>query len=143
MTKEHLWLPVIYHVPRLPCKETNLLSLFSPEAWRYVLPFPTLCPLIHPLVCRASVERSQMLYIWPDLDIVEAVLYQYRTYDSPSGIPGHLEFRVYILYIYGHIVDIADCRVASHERHACYGAFVFLYHLVNDVVCQLLSVVAP
>lgn len=108
------------------------LSVFStPESVCYISKAVARSTLVKPLICRAALQASKMLYIWAHLYIVEVSLVHSRRYPCAAAIPAYLHFRICLMHIAGKHIYILRLRVAAHKADARYVVAILPYKAIE------------
>lgn len=94
------------------------LFLFPPEAGGDVLKLATIVLAVEPLVGGSALQGSEVLEVWPYLDVVEVGLVDCRGDAHPSAVPRHLVLRVLLVDVLRQHVHPLGVAVAPHEGDA-------------------------
>lgn len=89
--------------------------------------------LVESLVSCRLVERTQVLEVRTNLDIVEIVLVHLRGHTHSSAIPTYLEFRIFFVDILRQSVDTPRLSITAHKGDAGDILPVLGDELVNGV----------
>ena len=104
-----------------------------PESAGDVFPGVIVRVLIEPLVGRGLVERSEVLEVGPDLDVVEVVLVHLQRDTHLAAVPCDLQVGIFLVDVLCQTVDAAWFGVTAHESDAGDVLAVLLHKLVDGV----------
>ena len=104
-----------------------------PESAGDVFPGVIVRVLVEPLVGRGLVERSEVLEVGPDLDVVEVVLVHLQRHAHLAAVPCDLQVGIFLVDVLCQTVDAAWFGVTAHEGDAGDVLAVLLHKLVDGV----------
>ena len=121
-----------------------------PESAGDVLPGVVVRVLVEALVGRGLVERTEMLEVGTELDVVEVVLVHLGGHPHPAAIPRDLQVGVFLVDVLCQTVDAPGLSISTHEGDAGDVLAVLLDEFVDgisgerhaDVLPQILRVAA-
>ena len=88
---------------------------------------------VKPLVGGGAVERTEVLEVRTDLDVVEIVLVHLQWHAHPAAVPRHLQLRILLMDVLCQTVDAARFGVTAHESDAGDVLAVLLHKFVDGV----------
>ena len=121
-----------------------------PESAGDVLPRVIVRVLVEPLVGRGLVERTEVLEVRTDLDVVEVVLVHFQRHAHLATVPRHFQFGVLLVDVLCQTVDATRFGITTHEGDAGDVLAVLLDEVIDgiggerktDVLPQILRVTA-
>jgi len=106
-----------------------------PESAGDVFPGVIVRVLVEPLVGRGLVERTEVLEVGPDLDVVEVVLVHLEGDAHPAAVPRHLQVGIFLVDVLRQTIDAPRLSITAHEGNTGDVLAVLLDELV-DGVCR-------
>ena len=104
-----------------------------PESAGDVFPGVIVRVLVEPLVGRGLVERSEVLEVGPDLDVVEVVLVHLQRDTHLAAVPCDLQVGIFLVDVLRQTVDAAWLGITSHEGYAGDVLAVLLDEFVDSI----------
>ena len=104
-----------------------------PESAGDVFPGVIVRVLVEPLVGRGLVERSEVLEVGPDLDVVEVVLVHLQRHAHPAAVPRHLQVGIFLVDVLRQTIDAPRLGITAHEGDAGDVLAVLLDEFVDGI----------
>lgn len=97
---------------------TRILCAVTPEAMGNVLKLAGIVFPVETLVGSGLLQRAQMAYVGPYLQIVEVGLAHHGRHAQASAVPCHMKLWVFLMDILCQHVDALGVGIAAHEGKA-------------------------